>query len=1510
MKRFISLLLSITIIISIVASIDLSSYAASSSKETWDDGYIVIRTVEDLIGINDDLSAKYRLANDIDLSSVENWIPIGDTIRYLDNKIGTGYTEKSDGSYFGGVLDGANHKIINLSINKSLNDSEDATNVYEFGLFANILNAAIENLIFENVYIDVDSTNLSTNHSLVGALAGSSENAYISNCIIKNSKLNNINGIASGVVGNAFSDAYTTFNDVINYSSVSGYTSSGIALGYTNFEYCANIGQINGGNVGGISAGGNASLYHCYNTGEITGTKYVGGIIGRTEYERNSANSIMNCNNYGIINYNGATYCGGIVGEFFIQNKPGTIKNCNNFGTINYTPNDSVGYMNCCGGIVGDYSSYSQPGVFENCSNYGDINAILTSHTISSVDIGGICGNGAIDQLTKMINYGNIISNSSGDISICAGGICGSVYCHNANDVYNYGDLTFKNVNQTVGTTNTFLSVGGLFAQGDSTYIHANIGNEGNITVNGNIYSAHIGGLFQNLYNDSTITNAYNTGNISVIDNDVYDDAIRIGGIFACYLNDDNSLNISNAYSSGDISLSRENYTVGKIFVGNIYGENPKGGTIKLNNFYTKYITTYGACDSNLDGQINILDDFSNQNNFNGFDFSNTWTLQNGKYPTINFENNNEVVFFDAISNNILMDRQTLDYEIFSDVEISKYYFGTSSLPKDNEFITIDGRTNLSLSFEISSPGYYILTIVDKDGKTYNYSHNFYEFDFASKIGDTVPNKILVSNYTWATTNYYILPMPDCQEEIFNGWSTKENEKNGIFVLTDDSLKNYTTTLYATYDLSKCNHPETYEWVEFEQSCTQDGYTYDRCVICDEIVEQHIFEKTGHSYSVTKVVEPRCNSKGYSVYTCSNCGDSYISDYKDATGIHTYVSSIVQATADHQGFTKHTCKVCGDTYATDYFDAATVYGENTVGKAGETVKIPVYIKDNNGNMSWELMLDYDTNVLTPISVEKGNIIDSGCFDDNIANNMESESIKVHWSGDDNKVYNGIMFYISFAVEKNYIGNTQIDISYVQNDTYDAEYNDVYFNCEPIILNIENSVELSSISIAKQPSKKVYYVGDSLDTSGLQLKLTYSDDSTETVSSGYTTSGFSSTTAGTKTVTITYEGLTTTFIVTVNAPSISISSSSKTMTVGDTATLTSTTTPSGQAVTWTSSDTSVATVSNGTITAKAAGTANITAKFTYNGYTYSKICTVTVSAPKVTLTSVSVAAMPTKTVYEIGDTLNTAGLKLKLTYSDGSTKTVTSGFIVSSPDMTTAGIKTVTVDYQGKTTSFTITVNPKEIPNPNGAKITVDNKTVIIGNMVEVAVKLENNPGIASMTLRVNYDSSAMKLISVTDSGKLGTAVHSDNYSSPYTLCWVNDTATENFTANGTIVTLKFQILDDAVVGSYPVAVSYGYDNYDIYNTDVEKVKFDTVNGNISISNVLIGDVNSDGVVNNLDRLVLTRYLANWVDYPESAINMTAADVNMDGTVNNLDRLILTRHLANWNGYDELPYIKP
>ena len=74
----------------------------------------------------------------------------------------------------------------------------------------------------------------------------------------------------------------------------------------------------------------------------------------------------------------------------------------------------------------------------------------------------------------------------------------------------------------------------------------------------------------------------------------------------------------------------------------------------------------------------------------------------------------------------------------------------------------------------------------------------------------------------------------------------------------------------------------------------------------------------------------------------------------------------------------------------------------------------------------------------------------------------------------------------------------------------------------------------------------------------------------------------------------------------------------------------------------------------------------------------------------TVTSIVIIGSPTKTTYVVGDRLDTSGLVVKAYYSDGTNQDVT-GYTTNF-DSSTAGTKTVTVSYGGKTASFTVTVN--------------------------------------------------------------------------------------------------------------------------------------------------------------------------------------------------------------------------
>jgi len=78
-------------------------------------------------------------------------------------------------------------------------------------------------------------------------------------------------------------------------------------------------------------------------------------------------------------------------------------------------------------------------------------------------------------------------------------------------------------------------------------------------------------------------------------------------------------------------------------------------------------------------------------------------------------------------------------------------------------------------------------------------------------------------------------------------------------------------------------------------------------------------------------------------------------------------------------------------------------------------------------------------------------------------------------------------------------------------------------------------------------------------------------------------------------------------------------------------------------------------------------------------------------PVVNVVSITVTQNPTKATYYVNETFNPSGIVVMASYSDGSSEPVI-GYSLSTPDMNTVGIKTVTVTFEGKITTFNITVS--------------------------------------------------------------------------------------------------------------------------------------------------------------------------------------------------------------------------
>ncbi len=79
----------------------------------------------------------------------------------------------------------------------------------------------------------------------------------------------------------------------------------------------------------------------------------------------------------------------------------------------------------------------------------------------------------------------------------------------------------------------------------------------------------------------------------------------------------------------------------------------------------------------------------------------------------------------------------------------------------------------------------------------------------------------------------------------------------------------------------------------------------------------------------------------------------------------------------------------------------------------------------------------------------------------------------------------------------------------------------------------------------------------------------------------------------------------------------------------------------------------------------------------------------------TLSSIAVTTKPTKTTYTVGDKYDGTGLVVTATYSDKSTKVIT-GYTVAGFNSTKAGTVTINVTFEGKATTFTVTVKEKEV----------------------------------------------------------------------------------------------------------------------------------------------------------------------------------------------------------------------
>lgn len=203
-----------------------------------------------------------------------------------------------------------------------------------------------------------------------------------------------------------------------------------------------------------------------------------------------------------------------------------------------------------------------------------------------------------------------------------------------------------------------------------------------------------------------------------------------------------------------------------------------------------------------------------------------------------------------------------------------------------------------------------------------------------------------------------------------------------------------------------------------------------------------------------------------------------------------------------------------------------------------------------------------------------------------------------------------------------------------------------------------------------------------------------------------------------------------------------------------------------------------------------------------------------------------------------------------------------------------------------------TERPTEAPEVRASvmDISVENVSAKVGKEVEVKVKLENNPGITSMRLILDYDKDALTMTGFEFGEALASMnrASSEKYTSPYSFSMYS--ATQDLKDNGIIAVIRFRVNYNARNGNYKINISY--DAADIFNMNDDNIGVNVKAGSVYVDSFETGDVNADGSINMKDIVLLQQVVNDWdVEY-----NKEAADYNSDGKVNMKDIVALQQYI--------------
>ena len=486
------------------------------------DGTIVyITDIESFNKITENMGGSYVLVADLDFTD-------------------KGYVTPS--AAFTGTLDGSGHKIIGLKT----------------PLFSDIT-GIIRNL---EITANISESSSTTVGVLAGSAGGSARvlNITVRGAIALYGKYE-IGGVIgrvrdSAVLENCISHVSLISDAIKGDGSCGGIV--GVATNSSSLTNCVNRGNIIGKFVAGVAAYvDTVNISNCHNLAMITGTEYVGGVIGYAIYGGGTVN-YTNLTNKGAVS--GGNYTGGVIGYFYLYGDSGYGNHHSNVTLDKLTNSGNVSGGNYVGGIAGYY--YAQI----NCRSGYDAWSKLTSTSLgNSAGVSGLGYVGGLFGYAHTDNGDSKISGASSSGYIKAeyfvGGFAGQLDAIQIVNSTNKG--TAIEATKYLLDGSTYLAyVGGYAGYGG---IANGCTNESDI-----VYSEsgiYVGGIFG--YSVGSLYNCTNTGIINA------PKASYVGGIVGSTSYGGGNVTYQNLKNTGVITGL--NYTGGVAGYFKLYGDSGYG---------------------------------------------------------------------------------------------------------------------------------------------------------------------------------------------------------------------------------------------------------------------------------------------------------------------------------------------------------------------------------------------------------------------------------------------------------------------------------------------------------------------------------------------------------------------------------------------------------------------------------------------------------------------------------------------------------------------------------------------------------------------------------------------------------------------------------------------------------------------------------------------------------------------------------------------------------------------